>query len=89
MKSHGGKRKGAGRKPLDEAPTVRGIRCTDDGWEWLNGQATAKGHSSVGKGPELLNHVRVRVYFRKSGKRLESKLRAYTLIGGWRLESIS
>ena len=49
MKSHGGKRKGAGRKPLDEAPTVRGIRCTDDGWEWLNGQATAKGHSSVGK----------------------------------------
>ena len=49
MKSHGGKRKGSGRKPLDEAPTVRGIRCTDEGWDWLNGQASSKGHSSVGK----------------------------------------
>jgi len=49
MKAHGGKRKGAGRKPLEKAPTVRGIRCMDDGWDWLNGQATGKGHSSVGK----------------------------------------
>lgn len=47
--SSGGKRKGAGRKPLEKAPAVRGVRCTDDGWEWLQSQATGKGHGSVGK----------------------------------------
>jgi hypothetical protein len=47
--SSGGKRTGSGRKPLDSPPTVRGVRCTDEGWDWLQSQATAKGHTSVGK----------------------------------------
>jgi hypothetical protein len=45
----GGARDGAGRKPLDSPPTVRGVRCTDEGWEWLQAQALGKGHTSVGK----------------------------------------
>lgn len=48
MKSHGGSRDGAGRKP--GLPTsTHPVRCTDDGWEWLQMQAAAKGHTSVGK----------------------------------------
>ena len=50
----GGQREGAGRKPLDSPPAVRGIRCTDAGWQWLNGQAAAKGHTSVGKWADSL-----------------------------------
>lgn len=49
MKTHGGKRKGAGRKPMDAPPEPHGIRCTPHGWTWLQAQATGKGHSSVGK----------------------------------------
>jgi hypothetical protein len=45
----GGARENAGRKPLDEAPKARGIRCTDAGWEWLQSLASGKGHTSVGK----------------------------------------
>lgn len=47
--THGGKREGAGRKPAKEKRKVHGVRCTDPGWLWLNGQATKKGHNSVGK----------------------------------------
>lgn len=47
-KSRGGKREGAGRKA--SAPTAtHPVRCTDEGWEWLQSQAAAKGHTSVGK----------------------------------------
>lgn len=56
MKTRGGKRVGAGRKPLDSPPAVRGIRCTDEGWTWLQGQATAKGHTSVGKWADSKGH---------------------------------
>ncbi len=49
MKQRGGKRIGAGRKPMESPPSARGIRCTAVGWDWLQGQATGKGHSSVGK----------------------------------------
>jgi hypothetical protein len=45
----GGAREGSGRKPMTAPPTGRGIRCTDQGWEWLQAQALAKGHTSVGK----------------------------------------
>lgn len=45
--SNGGPRKGAGRKP--GPPTITpAIRCTPDGWQWLNEQAAEKGHPSVG-----------------------------------------
>ena len=48
MKNRGGKREGAGRKP--SAPTAtHPVRCTDDGWKWLQAQAFSKGHTSVGK----------------------------------------
>lgn len=46
--SSGGKRKGAGRKP--GLPTsTHPVRCTDEGWTWLQSQAVSKGHGSVGK----------------------------------------
>lgn len=46
--NRGGAREGAGRKP--GLPTsTHPVRCTDDGWEWLQLQAAAKGHGSVGK----------------------------------------
>jgi hypothetical protein len=48
MSKRGGKREGAGAKP--KTPTgTHPVRCTDEGWEWLQSQASAKGHSSVGK----------------------------------------
>lgn len=34
---------------MDNPPQNRAIRCTDEGWQWLNDQATGKGHTSVGK----------------------------------------
>ncbi len=44
----GGIREGAGRKP--GLPTsTHPVRCTDDGWAWLQSQASGKGHGSVGK----------------------------------------
>ena len=44
----GGKREGAGRKA--SAPTAtHPVRCTDEGLEWLQSQASGKGHTSVGK----------------------------------------
>ncbi len=46
--NHGGKRKGAGRPPAPPTKT-HGVRCTDDGWKWLNGKAQKDGHTSVGK----------------------------------------
>lgn len=49
MKSHGGKRKGAGRKPAPVPGKTRNIYCTDPGWKWLNDEAKSEGHSSVGK----------------------------------------
>jgi hypothetical protein len=46
--SRGGKRENAGRKA--SAPTAtHPVRCTDEGWEWLQSQAFGKGHTSVGK----------------------------------------
>lgn len=48
MSKRGGSRKGAGRKS-GPATTTHPVRCTDEGWEWLQSQASAKGHSSVGK----------------------------------------
>lgn len=46
--SSGGKREGAGRK-TGPATATHPVRCTDEGWDWLQSQATAKGHTSVGK----------------------------------------
>jgi len=46
--SRGGKRENAGRKA--SAPTAtHPVRCTDEGWNWLQSQASGKGHTSVGK----------------------------------------
>jgi hypothetical protein len=46
--SRGGKREGAGAP--SKAPTsTHPVRCTDEGWEWLQSQALGKGHTSVGK----------------------------------------
>lgn len=46
--SRGGSREGAGRKA--SAPTAtHPVRCTHEGWEWLQSQALGKGHTSVGK----------------------------------------
>lgn len=48
MNKRGGSREGAGRKA--GAPTAtHPVRCTDEGWAWLQSQASRKGHSSVGK----------------------------------------
>ncbi len=45
--SSSGPRKGAGLAP--GPPTITpAIRCTPDGWQWLNEQAAEKGHPSVG-----------------------------------------
>lgn len=46
--SRGGKREGAGA-PSKTPTSTHPVRCTDEGWEWLQSQATGKGHSSVGK----------------------------------------
>ena len=46
--SRGGSREGAGRKACTPTAT-HPVRCTDDGWEWLQSQALGKGHTSVGK----------------------------------------
>jgi hypothetical protein len=44
----GGAREGAGRKA--SAPTAtHPVRCTDEGWTWLQSKASGKGHTSVGK----------------------------------------
>lgn len=48
MSKRGGSREGAGRKS-GPATATHPVRCTDEGWEWLQSQATAKGHTSVGK----------------------------------------
>lgn len=47
-RQRGGSRKGAGRKS-GPATATHPVRCTDEGWEWLQSQALSKGHSSVGK----------------------------------------
>jgi len=48
MNKRGGSRKGAGRKA--SAPTAtHPVRCTGEGWTWLQSQALGKGHTSVGK----------------------------------------
>jgi len=52
MSKRGGSRKGAGRKS-GPATTTHPVRCTDEGWEWLQSQASAKGHSSVGKWADI------------------------------------
>lgn len=46
--SRGGSREGAGRKACTPTAT-HPVRCTDDGWKWLQSQALGKGHTSVGK----------------------------------------
>lgn len=46
--SRGGSREGAGRKS-GPATATHPVRCTDEGWEWLQSQALGKGHTSVGK----------------------------------------
>lgn len=46
--SRGGKRQGAGA-PLKTPTSTHPVRCTDEGWEWLQLQALSKGHTSVGK----------------------------------------
>jgi hypothetical protein len=48
MNNRGGAREGAGRKASASTAT-HPVRCTDEGWEWLQAQAVSKGHSSVGK----------------------------------------
>lgn len=48
MSKRGGSREGAGRKS-GPATATHPVRCTEDGWEWLQSQASAKGHTSVGK----------------------------------------
>ncbi len=48
--TQGGARKGAGRKPAVNPPKVHGIRCTQDGWDWLKQQAAPL---SVGKWADL------------------------------------
>lgn len=46
--NRGGSRKGAGAPP--KTPTgTHPVRCTAEGWEWLQSQALGKGHTSVGK----------------------------------------
>lgn len=51
-KNNGGKREGAGRPPMSPddrsfKPT-RSIRCTLNGWEWLQSQAKRDGCTSIG-----------------------------------------
>lgn len=48
MNKRGGSREGAGRKS-GPATATHPVRCTDEGWKWLQSQATGKGHTSVGK----------------------------------------
>lgn len=48
MSKRGGSREGAGRKSGPVTAT-HPVRCTDEGWEWLQSQAASKGHTSVGK----------------------------------------
>lgn len=49
--THGGARKNAGRKKSTTAPAKNqhAIRCTEEGWAWLQSQAKAAGVTSVGK----------------------------------------
>ena len=46
--NRGGQREGAGRKS-GPATATHPVRCTDEGWTWLQSQALGKGHTSVGK----------------------------------------
>lgn len=79
--SQGGKRAGAGRKSCP-ATATHPVRCTDEGWEWLQSQALGKGHTSVGKWADAAGRNELRdlvIPGRKNGRsyRVNQRLKSF------------